>query len=583
MQAPPAGGTLSASVTDSATIGETVTARMAAALSVSVSDAATITETVTAAFPGTATAPTIVSGVTTAVRGNSDLFLDINVPTYAEGDEIFVGYASDGNLDTATMDGTGWTTVYDNVALATDQGVFCLWRRTAGSEPATYRVTNTISEYACMGAWAVRNFNGINASATNGSGTTSPATINSVTSTVTDCLRISIVTSHKDAHPCGTPSGHDVVLDHGRDSGGTFSVFSKALPSSGTDTAVTSTLTTVFPWTTVAFAIAPTAGGGPPAARTVNATDSASTSETVTVQPLTLPGANVTDAASIAETVTLRISTAASVSDSATITETVAVTPLAVRASVADAATTGETVIVTPLALPGASVADSATLADTPTVRLGASVNVSDSATIADAAAAHVRARWQNPEALTITAGAISSGTLADTWSDNNTELVLTETIGSPGFDYSFTFYDVVPAATRSLLLRGEYDGNPAHDVKLYAWNFTGSTWTALTGNTDDMPSSATEQTYRFPLPYGTDYISSGEMRLRIAHTSPGNPIHLLHIDELALDSTLPSTCPTRRPAPIRLRSQCGRQLSTLPMPPQQPIPSPCSRLSCRE
>lgn len=144
---------------------------------------------------------------------------------------------------------------------------------------------------------------------------------------------------------------------------------------------------------------------------------------------------------------------------------------------------------------------------------------------------------WYDASSLTLTTGAISSGALEDTYSDNGVELVLTEVTGTPGFVYDFTFgeYDPVPNNVHTVLFKAWYQGNKAHNVKLQQWNYTTSGWTNVTGATQDFPDVASEQTYAFKIDASADYLSNGQIKLRLNHTSPGNPVHLMHIDQMYL------------------------------------------------
>ena len=146
---------------------------------------------------------------------------------------------------------------------------------------------------------------------------------------------------------------------------------------------------------------------------------------------------------------------------------------------------------------------------------------------------------WRNPSSLTETVGAIVSGTLADVYIDSDaTELVLSETVGTPGFDYTFEFGigTDVPSTLLHLYVEGYYDGNVAHNVKLQQWNYDTSAWTDVSGAI--FPDAGAEQNYKFRLINDPDYISSGNIKLRVVHTSAGNPVHQLHLDKFYVDLT---------------------------------------------
>lgn len=202
--------------------------------------------------------PQIVGNYTTAFRSTNGTTLACNVPACLDGDTIYYFWASDGDADSASISGTGWTALYTDVTLASsgvaDSGSFYGWKRTASSEPSSYTVTAAISERSVIIAFAVRNDGGINVTATNNSGTNSTAVVNSLTTTLANCLRISIVAGTGDK-TVTTLSGHTLLGTIGATSAATISVQYKALPSSGADASVNATTGTSF-WSTFAFAIA---------------------------------------------------------------------------------------------------------------------------------------------------------------------------------------------------------------------------------------------------------------------------------------------------------------------------------------
>ena len=150
-----------------------------------------------------------------------------------------------------------------------------------------------------------------------------------------------------------------------------------------------------------------------------------------------------------------------------------------------------------------------------------------------------------------MTKGSILSGLLSDTYKESdNTNLVLNEVTGvytdpiaGGGFTYDFEYgiFDDVPSSNVDLYFVGYYQGNPAHNVKLQQWNYTSSSWVNVTTSTNDFPSSATEQSYVFFLLDAADYISGGNIRLRIIHTSSGSALHYLYVNKLYLELGGPS------------------------------------------
>ena len=108
-----------------------------------------------------------------------------------------------------------------------------------------------------MVAFAVSNDNGLDVAAVNSNGSTATPTIASLTTSVADCLRISIIAASSERVPVGTFSGHTLLVTNSYASAGMISVQYKALPTAGTDTGVSTTQTSSY-WVTTTFAIAPT-------------------------------------------------------------------------------------------------------------------------------------------------------------------------------------------------------------------------------------------------------------------------------------------------------------------------------------
>lgn len=298
-------------------------------------------------------------------------------------------------------------------------------------------------------------------------------------------------------------------------------------------------------------------------------TDSVVVTESVnvSVQEVTPLSVNVSDSVVVTESVNLSLVSIGdlniNVSDPVVVTESVSVGDVPnINTSQPVVVTESTTIALVSPGTPAITVADPVVVTDSPTVSLQPvptltinvsdsvvvtesvqnyieppplSVNVSDSVVVTESVTTDLRAAWYNPDLLVINTGSVDSGDIEDTWSDNNVNLVLNETTGTPGFDYEFHFYNVKTADIESILVRGYYDGNVAHDVKIYQYNFTLTNWTALTPDDKDFPDETSEQAYTFTISTGADYVDSGEMRFQISHDSAGNITHQLHIDEMKL------------------------------------------------
>lgn len=208
-------------------------------------------------------APSIVAGYTQAGNASNATTLVVNVPTNTNGDLIFVVYVTDADSPTtASVSGSGWTTLegpndVSNTTIGT-AGVFYVWYKTASSDSGTYTITASNSERAVAMAFAVTGHNGIDAEATYATGTDSSAESNTVTTTVADTLRISIVCS-TGVRTVTTLTGHTLLATHSYTSAGTLSVQYKTIASAGADAGQTATLDSGG-WGTYAFAIKPSSG-----------------------------------------------------------------------------------------------------------------------------------------------------------------------------------------------------------------------------------------------------------------------------------------------------------------------------------
>ena len=240
-------------------------------------------------------APGIV-GYTTAERTTNGLTLVVPVPTYTADDALYIAWADDGDGGSASISGTGWTAVVSDYTIPStgvaDSGSFYLWRRVAGSEPASYTVTATVSERAVAIAFVVRDDDGIDATGTSANGTDANITANAVTTTKNSALRFSIIASVSDKTPVGTLTGHTVLATHTFASAATISVQYKALPAAGTDGSATTTQTGNG-WTSHVFAVAA------PGVGTNALTANDITAGTPTLGTPTIAGANALTATGI--------------------------------------------------------------------------------------------------------------------------------------------------------------------------------------------------------------------------------------------------------------------------------------------
>lgn len=118
-----------------------------------------------------------------------------------------------------------------------------------------------------------------------------------------------------------------------------------------------------------------------------------------------------------------------------------------------------------------------------------------------------------------LTNGTLTSNDYNDTLTDdNNTNMVVSN---SSGIDYYFSFTNVVTPPSGSnaayLVFSGFHTG--ATSYNLFIRNFNSASWTQINGTALTNTSDATNN-FIFPISTWSDFISSGEMRIRVATTA---------------------------------------------------------------
>ena len=146
----------------------------------------------------------------------------------------------------------------------------------------------------------------------------------------------------------------------------------------------------------------------------------------------------------------------------------------------------------------------------------------------------------------------------------DGTDLVLKEIqAASPGFAYDFTFQNF-PGGTHHLNVYGYYAGNPAHEIILQQYNYTLTRWDNVTGNSNDFPSRASDAQYDYDINVGADYVSSGQLKLRLNHADTGVGTHLLYLDYFVLLQQLGLIVPDMFLGLLRTQAMCTLDLGML-------------------
>jgi hypothetical protein len=153
----------------------------------------------------------------------------------------------------------------------------------------------------------------------------------------------------------------------------------------------------------------------------------------------------------------------------------------------------------------------------------------------------------QNPNSIVVVVGTDVSSDHKDTYHDDTNICEVTELTQTPGFTVDFYFDKFVVtnylANFLKLYIRGWYNGNPAHNVKVYVYNWITESWDDFAHEPADpdadMPDEAAEVEYTiYGKPNGgwQDSIN-GTIILRINHDSTGSAGHDLYINEMTLEA----------------------------------------------
>jgi hypothetical protein len=154
-----------------------------------------------------------------------------------------------------------------------------------------------------------------------------------------------------------------------------------------------------------------------------------------------------------------------------------------------------------------------------------------------------------NPNRINVVVGTDVSSDHKDTYHDDTNITEVTELTNAPGFTVDFYFDKFVVtnylANWLKLYIRGWYNGNPAHNVKVYIYNWITESWDGFTDDPADpdadMPDVAAEAEYTlYGKPQGGWQSEiNGTIIIRINHDSNGSAGHDLYINEMTLEAVV--------------------------------------------
>ena len=140
-----------------------------------------------------------------------------------------------------------------------------------------------------------------------------------------------------------------------------------------------------------------------------------------------------------------------------------------------------------------------------------------------------------------VTVGTLDAGDLNSTRDIDGDLYNVSELVGAPGMQISGNFSGVDPdAGCLWVVIYAHYDGNLNHDFDIEVWNFTSSAWVEdshITDGTELEWFNSTIYALRIP----NEFLSGGEVRVRLDHEAPGNINHDLFIEYWKLLAEIPA------------------------------------------
>lgn len=133
------------------------------------------------------------------------------------------------------------------------------------------------------------------------------------------------------------------------------------------------------------------------------------------------------------------------------------------------------------------------------------------------------------PTSLSLVVGT-SADAVADlqVFGDGN-EYHIDEIASAPAIDLRVTFTNI--PAIQFVQVHGYYDGIGSHAIQIELYNYTAGTWDSF----DAMGFTAAHQMFTVWLADDTDYISNGEVIVRLDHAISGSANHDAYIDSVLI------------------------------------------------
>ena len=130
----------------------------------------------------------------------------------------------------------------------------------------------------------------------------------------------------------------------------------------------------------------------------------------------------------------------------------------------------------------------------------------------------------------TLNIGAVGSGSLSDTYTQNDVYFNIVETTGSPATEIEFEF--TITGTASKFWIFGRYQGNPGHNVNIDAWDGVG--WDTL----GTWPHDVSDALLSWNL--AGEHTINGNGKVRVCHTSPGTINHDFWFDYVYITNGTP-------------------------------------------
>lgn len=128
-------------------------------------------------------------------------------------------------------------------------------------------------------------------------------------------------------------------------------------------------------------------------------------------------------------------------------------------------------------------------------------------------------------------------------FADSNDIWIDEATSGTHPILFDMTFNDEVLYPTAVEFISVLYDGATAHEVEALIWNYSTTAWVGMRSDVKDFPDAAGTDPFRYydrefevPSPISSYVdVALNEAKVRMDHTSTGNPGHQIRIDKVQL------------------------------------------------